>query len=125
MDQGNESCIFCQIASGKSPAQIEFQDDQCVVFWDIQPAAATHLLVISKKHISSLAQTTGEDEALLGHMLGVVREVSRRKRLDSDGYRAVINTGLNAGQVVDHIHIHILAGQGLGPMATKPAVIAE
>lgn len=120
-----EECIFCRIAAGKSPGQLEYQDDQVVVFWDIQPVAPTHLLVVCRKHIPSLAAALPEDEMTLGKMIYVAKEVAKRKGLDLDGYRIVINSGTDSGQLVDHLHIHLLAGANLGPMASSQAPIID
>jgi len=112
----NKDCIFCRIAEGLSPAQIEFKDDEVVAFWDIEPNAPTHILIIGKKHIPSLQQATDSDKELLGRLLLTANEIARRKNLEQRGYRVVINTGSDAHQVVDHLHVHLLAGGDLGPM---------
>ncbi len=113
-----QNCIFCRIAAGHSPAQVEYRDDEVVVFWDIQPNAPIHLLIVSKKHIPTLREAEASDAPLLGKMLLTAHEVAKRKGFDQEGYRVVVNTGTNADQVVDHLHFHILAGAALGAMTS-------
>ena len=114
----SESCIFCRIVTGSSPAHIEYEDNSVMVYWDINPNAPIHLLVISKKHIPTIDAAQDIDGDLLGKMLLTAKEIGRRKGLVDDGYRVVANVGANAHQVVDHLHFHILAGADLGPMTT-------
>lgn len=106
-----DDCIFCRIASGDAPATIVYQDEDCLVFKDIRPAAPVHLLVVPRKHIASLADVGPEDEALLGKLLMTVHKVAKEQGLDEAGYRTVINTGSGAGQVVFHLHLHLLSGR--------------
>lgn len=113
-----DDCIFCRIAEGRSPAQIEYKDESVVVFWDIEPNAPTHLLVVPHKHIPTLSEAVADDKDLLGSVLLASAEVAKRRGLDHEGYRVVANTGPNAHQVVDHLHFHILGGADLGPMTT-------
>jgi len=121
MEPQDQNCIFCQIAAGHSPAQMEYQDADVVAFWDIQPSAPTHLLIVPKKHIARLSESVEEDQTLLGKMLYAAKEVARRKGLDADGYRVVLNNGGHAGQVVEHLHMHLLGGADLGPMTNAKA----
>jgi len=107
-------CIFCRMASHEMPAKIIYEDDQCLVLQDINPQAPVHLLVIPRKHISSLNDACEEDAALLGHMLMVVGRMAREHGIDGSGYRTVINTNAEAGQTVFHLHIHVLGGRLLG-----------
>lgn len=102
-------CIFCSIVEGKIPAKIHYEDDTCLVFEDIHPKAPIHLLIIPKQHLVSLAEAEQADEPLLGHMLLVAAEVARNK--DLSGFKTQINTGRSGGQVVDHLHIHVLGGR--------------
>lgn len=106
-------CLFCKIASGEIPAKIAFQDKDVVVFHDIQPQAPTHLLVIPRKHVSSLAEANADHQTLLGKLLLTASSVAKDMGLDKDGYRVVINTGPGAGQTVFHIHVHVLGGRVL------------
>ena len=104
-------CIFCQVAAHKKPATILHEDEQCVVFRDINPKAPVHLLVVPRKHIPSLNENLEGDKALLGHLLTVAAGVARDQGIDGTGYRTVINTNAEAGQTVFHLHIHILGGR--------------
>jgi histidine triad (HIT) family protein len=104
-------CLFCQVAAHEKPAKILYEDNECVVFQDIHPKAPVHMLIISRKHITSLNDAQEEDRMLLGHMLTVAGRVAREQGIDGTGYRAVINTNAEAGQTVFHLHIHILGGR--------------
>ena len=107
------SCLFCSIVEGKIPAKIVRTDDHTVAFHDIHPAAPTHVLVIPKKHLVSIADASSDDVALLGHVLFAAKEVAQALSLDAGGYRVVLNTGKDAGQSVFHLHAHVLAGRAL------------
>ena len=107
------SCLFCKVVAKEIPAAILFESAEAVVFRDIHPAAPTHFLVIPRKHIASVHEAKPEDAALLGHLLMAARDVAEKEGLADDGYRLVINTGLNAGQSVFHIHVHVLGGRNL------------
>jgi histidine triad (HIT) family protein len=107
-------CLFCRIAAGEVPAQVVMEDDEVVVFRDIAPRAPTHLLVIPRRHISSLADVSVDDGALLGRLLLAAAEAARRAGLAATGYRVVTNCGAGAGQSVFHIHLHLLGGRLLG-----------
>lgn len=103
-------CIFCKIVDGTSRAQVVFRDDQVTAFHDIHPAAPKHILVVPNKHIPSLNELTEEDRPILGHLLSVVGKIARQEGIADTGYRTIINTGEYAGQVVYHLHVHILGG---------------
>jgi histidine triad (HIT) family protein len=113
------NCIFCQIAAGQAHADIIYRDDSVTAFTDQHPAAPVHLLIIPNKHISSINQVNPEDNALLGHMLVVARDLAEQQQVNSSGFRLVINTGPNAGQSVFHIHLHLLGGERLSGMNPK------
>ncbi len=102
--------IFSKIIRRDIPADIVYEDDLCLAFRDIAPQAPVHILVIPKKTIPKLTDTTSEDHALMGHLLLKVKQVAEEAGLDN-GYRVVINTGEDGGQTVDHLHIHILGGR--------------
>jgi len=104
-------CLFCQVAAHEKPSKILYEDEQCVVFQDINPKAPVHMLVIPRKHITSLNDAQEEDKALLGHMLMVAGRMAREQGIDGTGYRTVINTNAEAGQTVFHLHLHILGGR--------------
>lgn len=107
-----EKTIFKKIIDREIPANIVFEDDLCLAFRDVNPQAPTHVLVIPKQEIPSVADLEDGDVALAGHLLLVARDVARQLELDS-GYRLVINNGPEAGQSVDHLHVHILGGRSL------------
>jgi histidine triad (HIT) family protein len=102
-------CLFCRIAAGEIPARIVHQDAEVVAFHDISPQAPTHVLVIPRRHVASLAETGGGDQALLGRMLGVAADIARAEGLAS--WRLVTNCGSEAGQSVFHLHLHLLGGR--------------
>jgi histidine triad (HIT) family protein len=107
-----EKTIFKRIIDGEIPADIVYQDDKCLAFRDITPQAPTHVLVIPKREIKSLAELTDADAELAGHMLLVVRKLARDLGL-TGGYRVIANCGPDAGQSVDHLHFHLLGGRSL------------
>jgi len=104
-------CIFCQVASRQKPGTIVFEDDECVALQDINPQAPVHILIVPRKHITSLNDNLAEDERLLGHLLTVAAHVAKMKGIDRTGFRTVINTNAEAGQTVFHLHVHVLGGR--------------
>jgi histidine triad (HIT) family protein len=107
-------CIFCEVAAHKKPAKILYEDDRCLAFQDINPKAPVHLLVIPRKHITSLNEDMENDKELLGHLLTVAARVAKDQGVEGSGYRTVINTNAEAGQTVFHLHLHVLGGRILG-----------
>ncbi len=103
-------CIFCKIAQGKLQSDIIREDDQAVAFRDINSQAPTHILIIPKKHIPTLAEASEQEGDLLGHLLLMARQVAEDQNLQA-GYRVVINNGVAAGQTVFHIHLHLMGGR--------------
>jgi histidine triad (HIT) family protein len=103
-------CIFCEIVNGKSSAQVIYRDELVTAFHDIHPAAPKHILVVPNKHIPSLNDIKVDDGPILGHLLSVVGQIARQEGIADSGYRTIINTGAYAGQVVYHLHLHILGG---------------
>jgi histidine triad (HIT) family protein len=106
-------CIFCRIIAGEIPADIVFQDNASIVFRDIHPQAPQHILVVPKSHIASLAEATAKQQNLLGHLILVANDVARKENFSTKGYRLTINCGLDGGQIVPHLHIHLLGGRRL------------
>lgn len=104
--------IFKRIIDKEIPAKIVFEDDQCLAFHDAAPQAPTHVLIIPKQEICNLAAVSAGDEALLGHLLLVAKQVADQLGL-ANGYRTVINCGRDGGQSVDHLHVHLLGGRTL------------
>lgn len=111
-----EKNIFQRIIDREVPADIVFEDDQCLAFRDINPQAPTHVLVIPKKPLGSLSDASAADAALLGHLLLVCSQLASRLGLGG-GYRVVTNCGPDAGQSVPHLHLHLLGGR---PMRWPP-----
>lgn len=105
--------IFQKIIDRQIPADIVFEDDQCLAFRDVNPQAPTHVLIVPKKPIPSLAHADDVDEQVLGHLLLVARNLARDLGLPN-GYRTVLNCGRDGGQSVDHLHVHLLGGRALG-----------
>jgi len=105
--------IFAKIIRREVPARIEHEDDVCLAFHDVAPQAPVHVLVIPKRPIESLAEVTDDDAAVLGHLVVVATRLARSLGL-ADGYRLVVNCGRDGGQSVDHLHVHLLGGRGLG-----------
>jgi len=111
-----EPTIFKKIIDREIPADIIYEDDQCLAFHDVSPQAPTHVLVIPKKEIASTADLVDEDAPLLGHIWLVIAKLARELGLGSaqqGGYRVVVNCGADGGQSVDHLHFHILGGRPL------------
>lgn len=109
---GND-CIFCRIAAGEIPAKIVRQDEDTVAFRDIDPKAPSHVLVIPRRHIPSINTLTGDDAALIGKLFLAAKEIAAEDGVAASGYRMVVNAGPNAGQSVDHVHLHVLGGRAL------------
>lgn len=105
--------VFKKIIDGEIPAAIVYEDDRCLAFRDVKPQAPTHVLVIPRKEIPSLADATDEDRDLLGHLMLAADKVAKLIGL-ADGYRTVINIGDHGGQTVPHLHVHVLGGRPLG-----------
>jgi histidine triad (HIT) family protein len=111
-----EKTIFQRIIDNEIPAKIIYEDDQCLAFHDVSPQAPTHVLVIPKQPIESIAAVADDDADLIAHMWLVIRDLAKQLKLDR-GYRVVVNCGREAGQSVDHLHFHLLGGR---PMKWPP-----
>lgn len=110
-------CIFCQIAAGKISATVLLDDGELMAFPDIRPKAPVHILIIPKDHVlRSVADMAPGQEALLGRMMATAKRLAEEKGIATDGYRLVFNVRHHGGQEVDHIHLHLLGGQPLGPL---------
>jgi histidine triad (HIT) family protein len=108
-----EKTVFQKIIDRELPADIEYEDDRCIAFRDIHPQAPVHLVVIPKKAIATINDVTEADEALVGHLFVAMREIAAKLGL-AGGYRVVSNCGREAGQLVMHLHFHLLAGRAFG-----------
>ncbi|MEX0935608.1 MAG: histidine triad nucleotide-binding protein [Gemmatimonadota bacterium] len=109
----SSSCIFCRIARDEVPSQIVQRDDEVVAFEDLDPQAPRHVLVIPRRHISSVDDLDPGDAELAGRVLLASAEIARREGFAANGYRLVTNVGKDGGQSVDHWHVHLLAGRAL------------
>ena len=109
-------CIFCRIATGEVPAEVLYQDDEVVAFRDMNPVAPTHVIIIPRVHITSLAEVGAEHRELMGHMIQVANDIARREGIAERGYRLVVNCGIDGGQKVPHLHLHLLGGRRLSIM---------
>ena len=105
------TCLFCSIAAKSIPETIVFEDEAIVAFQDINPQAPTHVLIIPKKHISTIDDAESIDGPLLGRMILVAQKIARDQGFSQEGYRLVFNVNPGGGQVVYHIHLHLLGGR--------------
>ena len=110
----SDNCIFCKIIKGEIPSSKVYEDEEILAFNDINPAAPVHVLVIPKKHITSLAEMEEGDEKIVGKIYKVINEISEKQGFKQKGYRVIVNCGKDGGQEVGHLHFHLLAGKQLG-----------
>ncbi len=110
-------CIFCKIANREMEAEIVYEDDEIMAFKDIHPAAPVHILAIPKKHIPSHQEIKEEDTPLVGKIHIILRELAQAFEVEQEGYRVVVNCGQHAGQIVYHLHFHLLGGRPLDTIA--------
>ena len=99
-------CLFCKIVSQEIPSPLIYEDEKCVAFADIHPKDKTHLLIVPKKHIATVAEVTEENEHLLGHLVVTAKRLAAEKKLE--GYKLQFNVGKSAGQEIFHIHLHLI-----------------
>ena len=110
----SDGCIFCSIAAGKIPATLRHEDDLAIAFDDIHPAAQTHVLIVPKKHIRDLEHATDADRDLLGHLFRTAAAVAAKIGVAGQGYKLLLNNGSGGGQVVMHLHLHLISGRRTG-----------
>ncbi len=108
------TCLFCRIAAGELPSDRLLENESLVAFRDIQPQAPTHILVIPKHHIARISDLEPNDATLIARLIDATRLLAEREGIRERGYRLVVNCGPNAGQAVEHLHIHLLGGRRLG-----------
>ncbi len=101
------NCVFCKIVNKEIPAKIEYEDELCLCFHDINPRAKTHLLIIPKKHVATVKDITKEDEAIMGRLITVASKMAKKN--DLPDYKLLISVGEKAGQEVFHIHLHLMS----------------
>ncbi len=111
----SDGCIFCSIASGEATADRVAEDDRVVAFKDAHPRGPLHVLVIPREHITSLADT--DDEPLIGHLFATAARIAKEAGYTDRGFRVFANTGADGGQLVPHLHVHVVAGRRLGDPA--------
>ena len=128
-----DDCIFCKIIKEEIPSNKVYEDEEILAFRDINPAAPVHVLVIPKKHISSLAEISKEDEAIIGKIYTIINEIAKKNNIEIEkkkfkglyeiakkegvfekGFRVIVNCGEDGGQEVGHLHFHLLGGKKLG-----------
>ena len=106
-------CVFCRIVAGEIPADILYQDEEVIAFRDINPVAPTHLLIIPRKHIPSLAHLPDAETPLIGHMAKIANQLAKEAGIFESGYRLAISCGEQGGQLVPHLHMHLVGGRQL------------
>ena len=113
-------CLFCNIINGATPSSKVYENDTVFAFDDISPQAPVHVLVVHKNHTKNIDELSAENASMMGDIFLGVKEVARLKGLEEDGYRVIINNGPAAGQVIWHMHIHVMGGmKDLGPMLSR------
>ncbi|MDQ3656035.1 MAG: histidine triad nucleotide-binding protein [Chloroflexota bacterium] len=111
-----QDCIFCRIAAGEFDTEFVYESDTVVAFDDLAPQAETHVLVIPRRHIASIAAVDRGHDSLLGELVAAATSVASDRKLNDSGYRLLTNHGPDAGQTVMHLHLHLLGGNALGPL---------
>ena len=117
----SDDTIFGKIVRGEAAADIVFQDERVTAFRDINPQAPTHILIIPNKTIATVNDATQEDEAALGHLFIVAARLAEEEGIAEDGYRLIVNCNRHGGQIVFHLHMHLLGGRPMGRMVSRPA----
>jgi len=112
----SDYCIFCKIIAKEIPSELVYADEYVTAFRDIQPVAPAHVLIVPNKHIPSINELTEENADLLGKMNLAAQQIAKNEGVAESGYRLIINNGADAGQVVFHIHMHLLGGKRLGKL---------
>jgi len=106
-------CLFCKIVAGKIPADVVYQDDDFLAFRDIHPQASVHVLIVPKSHIGALTDLTKKHEGLMGRLILVAKVMAEKEGVSAKGYRLSISCGPEGGQLVPHLHLHLLGGRRL------------
>ena len=105
------TCTFCNIIAGKAPSEKIYHDDLVTAFKDIHPVAPIHILIVPNIHIDSINEISPEEEGLIGHMFVIARQIAEQKGISRSGFRLIINTGKDGGQVIYHLHLHLIGGR--------------
>ena len=106
-------CIFCQIVARKTPADVVYEDEEFLAFRDIHPQAPRHVVIVPKSHIPSVTQLTSEQQGLIGRFILVAKDLAEKEGISAGGYRLAMNCGADGGQLVPHLHLHLLGGRRL------------
>lgn len=115
----NDNCVFCQIANKTVPKQFHYESELVVAFDDLHKDAPEHVMIIPKKHLATLNDAQPADRLILGELLLAASQIAAKLKIEQKGYRCIINTGQNAGQVIQHLHLHLVGGRPLGPLLAK------
>jgi histidine triad (HIT) family protein len=107
-------CLFCAIVTGQVPSKVVLETEHCYAFRDINPVAPVHTLVVPKEHVASIATLGPAHGELLSHLFAAVSQVAEQEGVAQSGFRVVANVGADAGQTVDHLHLHVIGGQAIG-----------
>lgn len=105
------NCIFCKIVRKEQPAEVVYENDFVLAFRDIKPRAPVHILIVPKKHVESVAHLEKGDKELICEMIFIARDIAKMQKIDN-GYKLMFNVGRGGGQIIDHIHLHVLGGKG-------------
>lgn len=105
-----QDCLFCNIAHGKTDTEFLYEDDHLVVFRDIKPHAPVHLLLVPRRHIRSVNDLTDDDRSILGELFMAAREMAKKEGVDQSGYKLLFNVEKGGGQVIFHLHLHLIGG---------------
>ena len=114
----HDDCLFCKIVRGEEQSTEIYSDDQCMAFNDINPVANVHVLIVPRDHFTYLTASTEQHEQLLGHLMRIGAQIARLTGISEGGYRLAVNQGVDAGQIVDHLHLHVLGGGILDKLGT-------
>jgi histidine triad (HIT) family protein len=104
-------CIFCEIINKRMKSDLVHEDPEILAFRDINPQAPVHILIVPKQHIESIQEISGDEVSLIGKMVLIAQEIAKSEKIDTRGYRLVLNNGVHGGQTVPHVHLHILGGR--------------
>lgn len=107
------NCIFCKIIKGDIPSKKIYEDDKVLAFYDVNPEAPIHFLIIPKNHIKNVSQINEENSQVISHIFKTISKITKELSIDEDGFRVITNSGENGGQTVDHLHFHVLGGRKL------------
>lgn len=107
------SCLFCKIVNKEIPTEIVYEDDKVLAFKDIEPKAPVHLLIIPKKHIPAVDHLELQDKELIGELFFAAQKLAKEQGISQTGYRLIFNVGKDAGQTIDHLHLHLMGGKKL------------